>query len=169
MSDLLVYVNKSISCSVIIENFDISLKTFHHDTLDEQVSDVLPPHYKFTRLLNNKCIVIGVKQEAAIKLSQCVLKEETNFAVYLLREQVINLKANEPDLNHAPTKSRDGDQDQVPPQKTKISHQPTLFDMCRPSTATPRPPTPFSAARARKVKLFSEQEVSESTGIQKSY
>lgn len=62
-------------------------------------------------------MVIGVKQEAAIKLSQCVLKEETNFAVYLLREQVINLKANEPDLNHAPTKSRDGDQDQVPPQK----------------------------------------------------
>ena len=97
MLDLLVYVNESISCAVIIENFDIGLKTFRHDTLDEQVSDVLPPHYKFTRLLNNKRIVIGVKQEAAIKLSQCMLKEETNFAVYLLREGVINLKANEPD------------------------------------------------------------------------
>ena len=171
MLDLLVYVNKSISCAVIIENFDISLKTFRHDTLDEQVSDVLPPHYKFSRLLNNKRIVIGVKQEAAIKLSQCVLKEETNFAVYLFREEVINLKANEPDSNHAPTKSRDGDQDQVPPQKkTKISHQPTLFDMCGPSTATPRPsPTPFSAARARKVKIFSEQEINESTDMQKSY
>lgn len=62
-------------------------------------------------------------------------------------------------------------QDQVPPQKkTKISHQLTLFDMCGPSTATPRPsPTPFSAARARKVKIFSEQEVNESTGMQKSY
>ncbi len=88
MSDLLVYVNESISCSVIIENFDIILKTFRHDTLDEQVSDVLPPHYKFTRLLNKQRIVIGVKQEAAIKLSQCVLKEEANFAVYLLREEV---------------------------------------------------------------------------------
>lgn len=96
-----------------------------------------------------------------------LLKEEANFAVYLLREEVTNLKANKPDLN----KSRDGDQDQVPPpKKTKISHQPTLFDMCGPSTATPRPsPTPFSAARARKVKIFSEQEVNESTGMQKSY
>ena len=44
MSDLLVYVNESISSSVIIKNFDITLKTFHHDTLDEQVCDVLPPH-----------------------------------------------------------------------------------------------------------------------------
>lgn len=171
MSDLLVYVNESVSCSVIIENFDISLKTFRHDTLDEQVSDVLPPLYKFTRLLNNQRIVIGVKQEVAIKLSQCVLKEEANFAVYLLREEVVNLKANEPDLNHVQAKSRDGDQDQVPPQKkTKISHQPTLFDMCRPSTATPRPSsTPFSAARAQNVKIFKEQEINESTGMKKLY
>ena len=44
MSDLLVYVNESISSSVIIKNFDITLKTFHRDTLDEQVSVVLPPH-----------------------------------------------------------------------------------------------------------------------------
>lgn len=55
-------------------------------------------------------------------------------------------------------------------KKTKISHQPTRVDMSGPSTATPQPsPTPFSAARARKVNLFSEQEVNESTGIQKSY
>ena len=54
-----------------------------------------------------------------------MLKEETNFAVYLLREEVINLKANEPDLNHAPTKSRDGDQDQVPPQKKNQDQSPT--------------------------------------------
>ena len=100
-----------------------------------------------------------------------MLKEEANFAVYLLREEVVNLKANEPDLNHVQAKSRDGDQDQVPPQKkTKISHQPTLFDMCGPSTATPRPSsTPFSAARARNVKIFKEQEINESTGMKKLY
>ncbi|CAH3138139.1 unnamed protein product [Porites lobata] len=45
--------------------------------------------------------------------------QKTNdiFAVHLFHEEGINLKANEPDLNHVPTKSGDGDQDQVPPRK----------------------------------------------------
>ena len=129
MSDLLVYVNKSILCSVVIENFEVTLEAFRRDTLDEQVSDILPPQYKFTRLLKNQRIVIGIKQEAALKLTQCVEKEEDNFAVHLLQDEMSNLKGNEP------AESNDGDpgdQDQVhdqqvpPRKKGKISRQPTL-------------------------------------------
>ena len=171
MSDLLVYVNESITCSVVMENFKVTLEAFRRDTLDEQVGDVLPPQYKFTRLLKNQRVVIGVKQEAALKLAQCVQKEEDNFAVHLLGEETSNLKGNEP------AESRDGDQgdqdqvQQVPPRKkAKISRQPTLFDLCAPRTSTQQPtPSPFSTARARKVKIFSEQEIDESIGMQKSY
>ena len=173
MSDLIVYVNESILCSVVIENFEVTLEAFRHDTLDEQVSDILPPQYKFTRLLKNQRIVIGVKQEAALKLTQCVQKEEDNFAVHLLQDETSNLKGNEP------SESKDGDpgdQDkvhdqQVPPRKKgKISRQPTLFDLCVPRASTQKPtPSPFSAARTRKVKIFSEQEIDESIGMQKSY
>ena len=171
MSDLLVYVNESITCSVVMENFKVTLEAFRRDTLDEQVGDVLPPQYKFTRLLKNQRVVIGVEQEAALKLAQCVQKEEDNFAVHLLGEETSNLKGNEP------AESRDGDQgdqdqvQQVPPRKkAKISRQPTLFDLCAPRTSTQQPtPSPFSTARARKVKIFSEQEIDESIGMQKSY
>ena len=145
MLDLLVYVNESISCSVTIENLEVTLEAFRCDTLEEQVGDVLPPQYKFTRLLKTQGIAIGVKQEAALKLSQCVQKEEDHFAVYLLREEVSNLKGNEP------AESRDGDQghqdqvQQVPPRKkAKISHQPTLFDLCKPSTTTQQPTLSFN-------------------------
>lgn len=122
MSDLLVYVNENVSCSF-------------------QVSDVLPSHYKFTRLLNNQRIVVGLKQEVALKLSQCMQKTNDIFAVHLFHEEGINLKANEPDLNHVPTKSGDagdGDQDQVPPRKkVRVSRKPTLFDMGAPTRHHP--------------------------------
>ena len=110
MSDLLVYVNKSILCSVVIENFEVTLEAFRHDTLDEQVSDILPPQYKFTRLLKNQRVVIGVKQEAALKLTQCVQKEEDNFAVHLLQDETSNIKGNEPAESRV---GDQGDQDQV--------------------------------------------------------
>ena len=175
MSDLLVYVNENVSCSVIINNLEVTLDTFRREILEDQVSDVLPSHYKFTRLLNNQRIVVGLKQEAALKLSQCMQKTNDIFAVHLFHEEGINLKANEPDLNHVPTKSGDagdGDQDQVPPRKkVRVSRQPTLFDMCAPTTSSPgpQPTSPYSAARARKVKIYSKQEVDECIGMKKSY
>lgn len=136
MSDLLVYVNDNVSCSVITENFDATLDDFRHETLEEQVSDVLPFNFKFTRLLNKQCIVTCLRQDAALKLSQCIQEVDDHFAVYLLRDEENNSKASEPDVNQVPTK--EGDDDQVPARKkAKISSQPTLFDMCEPSTSTP--------------------------------
>ena len=159
MSDLLVYVNDNVSCSVITENFDVTVDNFRLETLEEQVSDVLPFNFKFTRLFDKQRIVIGLRQEAALKLSQCIQKVDDHFAVYLLGDKGNNSKASEPDINQVLTK--EGDDDQVPARKkAQISRQPTLFDMCGPSTSTPRPTSsPYSAARARKVKIFSEQEI----------
>lgn len=174
MSDLLVYVNENVSCSVIIDNLEVTLDTFRREILEDQVSDVLPSHYKFTRLLNNQRIVVGLKQEAALKLSQCVEKTNDIFAVHLFHEEGINLKANEPDVNHVLSKSGDAgddDQDQVTPRKkVRVSRQPTLFDMC-PTTSPPGPQTtsPYSTARARRVKIYSKQEVDECIGMKKSY
>ena len=81
MSDLLVYVNDNVSCSVITENFDVTLDNFRRETLEEQVSDVLPFNFKFTRLFNKQHIVIGLRKEAALKLSQCIQKVDDHFAV----------------------------------------------------------------------------------------
>ena len=75
MSDLLVYVNENVSWSVIIDNLEVMLDTFCWEILEDQVSDVLPSHYKFTKLLSNQHIVFGLKQEAALKLSQCMHKK----------------------------------------------------------------------------------------------
>ena len=172
MSDLLVYVNENVSCSVIIDNLEVTLDTFRREILEDQVSDVLPSHYKFTRLLNNQRIVVGLKQEVALKLSQCMQKTNDIFVVHLFHEEGINLKANKPDLNHVPTKSGDGDQNQVPPRKkVRVSRKPTLFDMCAPTTSSPgpQPTSPYSAARARRVKMYSKQEVDECIGMKKSY
>lgn len=174
MSDLLVYVNENVSCSVIIDNLEVTLDTLRREILEDQVSDVLPSHYKFTRLLNNQRIVVGLKQEVALKLSQCMQKTNDIFAVHLFHEEGINLKANEPDLNHVPTKSGDagdGDQDQVPPRKKSGSVASPHSDMCAPTTSSPgpQPTSPYSAARARRVKIYSKQEVDECIGMKKSY
>lgn len=115
MLDLLVYVNDNVSCSVITENFDVTLDNFRRETLEEQVSDVLPFNFKFTRLFNKQRIVIGLRQEAALKLSQCIQKVDDHFAVYLLGDEGNNSKASEPDVNQVLTK--EGDDDQVPARK----------------------------------------------------
>ena len=64
--------------------------------------------------------------------------------------------------------ARDDDQDQVPPRKkVRASRHRTLFDMCAPtrSSPAPQPTSPYSAARARRVKIYSKQEVDECIGI----
>lgn len=172
MSDLLVYVNETVSCSVIIENFDVTLETFRHEILQTQVDDVLCFPYKFTRVINTKCVVVGLKQERILKLRQCLDHSEES-AVYLVREETVPTAA-ECDVHDLPSTSQDSRQDneQVPPsKKAKISRQPTLVEMYFPSrlTATSSPPQPYSAVKARNIKIFSAREIAQSSGMQKSY
>ena len=84
MLDLLVYVNKTVSCSVIFDTSEVTLETFCHETLDTQVNDVLNIPYKFTRMVNNKCTVVGVKQERIFKLKQCIEESDKGESVCLL-------------------------------------------------------------------------------------
>ena len=60
MTDLLVYVNDNVSCSIIFEDADIMLNRFRHDILNEQVDDILTFPYKFMRNISEKCIVVGL-------------------------------------------------------------------------------------------------------------
>ena len=40
MSDLLVYVKENVSCSVIIDNLEVTLDTFHREILEEHLTAV---------------------------------------------------------------------------------------------------------------------------------
>ena len=86
MSDNLVYnVNESGFCCVISENTDAKLESFRHE-MEAQVDDLLCFPFKFTRLVNGKRVTVGVKQEAFIKLKQCI-DESQEAAIYLIREE----------------------------------------------------------------------------------
>ena len=156
MSHLLVYVNETVSCSVIFGTLEVTLETFRHET-DTQVDDVLNFPYKSNRMVNNTHIVVGLKQERILKLKQCIEEsDEGESAVYLLCEDTNAKVAEEPNVQD-PSSSRDDEQ--VPEaKKAKISRQPTLFDMF-----TPNHPTvasqPSLAARPRKIKIFSATEI----------
>lgn len=162
-----MYVNENVSCSVIFDTLEVTLETFRHETLNTQVDDVLNFPYKFTRMVNNKRVVVGLKQERILKLKQCIEEsDEGESAVYLVCEDTNTKVAEQPNVQE-PSTSRDDEQ--VPPaKKAKISRQPTLFDMFTPNRPTVAS-QPCSAARARKIKIFSATEIEESTGMQKIY
>ena len=63
MSDLLVYVNETVSCSLMFDTSEVTLGMFHHESLDSKVVDVLNFPYKFTRMVDNKRVVVSLKQE----------------------------------------------------------------------------------------------------------
>ena len=174
MSDLLVYVNETASCSVVIENSDVTLHKFRHEILETQVGDVLRFPFKFTRMVNNKRVIVGLKQESILKLGQCMEQSE-EFAVYLIREETISTTTEEPSVQDAPSTSQDTRQDNEhisPIKKAKISRQPTLVEMYHStnrSTATSSPPQPYSAAKARNIKIFSDREIAESSGMTRMY
>ena len=88
MCDILVYVNKSSFCCVIAENTDATLESFRHK-MEAQVDNLLCSPFKFTRLVKSNCVTVGVKQEAFIKLKQCI-DESHEAAIYLIREETKN-------------------------------------------------------------------------------
>ena len=85
MSDILVYVNKRSFCCVIAENTDATLELFRHK-MDAQDDDLLCSPFKFTRLVKGKRVTVGVKQEAFIKLKQC-MEESHEATIYLIWEE----------------------------------------------------------------------------------
>lgn len=170
MSDLLVYVNEAVSCSVIFDNSEVTLDEFRHEILDTQVDDVLAFPYKFTRTIDMNRVVVGLKQEKILKLKQCLEEsDEGRGAVYLVREEMHTKNAEQPKVQEPSLPSTSKDDEPIPPtKKAKVSRQPTLMDMFSPNRLSVSS-EPYSAARARKVKIFSSKEIEDSKRLQKTY
>lgn len=169
MSDILVYVNESSFCCVIAEDIDATLEAFRRE-MEAQVDDLLCFPFKFTRLVNGKRVVVGIKQEVIIKLKQCI-EESHEPAIYLIREET---KTEESAIHVEPSTSQDADREKEdfvspPTKKPKISQQPTLFDLLSPGRSEAKPKQPYSAARARKIKIYSHSEIANSSGMTKVY
>ena len=98
MTDLLIYVDNTASCSVFFNSVerDVTLKTFRRDILMEQVHDVLDFPYKFTRLIRSERVVVRARQESVIKLSQCLLGD-TEPILFLVSEKKDELPEPEPE------------------------------------------------------------------------
>ena len=104
MSDLLVYVNETVSSSVIFDSSEVTLETFRHETLDAQVDDVLNFPYKFNGMVNNKHIVVSLKQERILKLKQCIEEsDKCESAVHLVCEDTNTKVAEEPSVQEPST------------------------------------------------------------------
>ena len=88
MSEILVYVNNVLTCSVdVCDNADHTLESFRKNIVDKQVDDILCYPYKFTRPVNDQRIVVGVKQESVLSASKCI---DHNRGIYLVREETNN-------------------------------------------------------------------------------
>ena len=85
MSEILVYVNDVLTCSVdVCDNADHTLESFCKNIVDKQVDDILCYPYKFTRPVNDQRIVVGIKQESVLSASKCI---DHNRGIYLVREE----------------------------------------------------------------------------------
>ena len=183
MSEILLYVNAELSCSVTVDDEDVTVESFRKNVLDEQVDDILNFPYKFTRLVNNKRLVVGAKQEPGMKITRCFDVSTDEKAIYLVREEVnpsaerssatttTASETNEETSAEEPNmRAENIDVESPAPKRYKISHQPTILDF---ATGHSRPQKAksdlYSAARARKVKIFTESEIEMCTGIQKVY
>ena len=136
MTDLLIYVDNTASCSVFFnsEERDVTLETFRCDILMEQVHDVLDFPYKFTRLIQSERVVVGAKQESVIKLSQCLLGD-TEPILFLVSEKKDELPEPEPEEKDGKEKqqnefveSPESLDDEPPSTIAKASRQSTITE-----------------------------------------
>ena len=138
--------------------------------MEAQVDDLLCFLFKFTRLVNGKRVTVGVLQEAFIKLKECI-DQSHEAAIYLIQEET---KTQESANHVEPTKSQDADREKKdvispPTKKAKISQQPTLIDLLSPGRSEAKPKQTYSAARARKIKIYNHSEIANNSGMTKVY
>ena len=134
-----------------------------------QVDYVLCFPFKFTRLVSGKRVTVGIKQKAVIKLKQCI-KGTDEPAIWLIRDEIKAPGSSDITIEASTSQNADTEKmdfDSPPPKKSKISQQPTLFDLCSPGRSTPK--DPYFAARARKIKIYSQAEIANTTGTNKAY
>ena len=147
-----------VFCCVIAENTDATLESFRHK-MDAQDDDLLCSPFKFTRLVKGKRVTVGVKQEAFIKLKQC-MEESHEATIYLIWEET---KTQESANHVESTTSQGADREKkdvisLPTKKAKNSQQPTLIDLLSPGRSAAKP-KPYSAARITNIKIYSHSEL----------
>ena len=166
-----------------VEDEDVTVESFRKNVLNEQVDDILNFPYKFTRLVNNKCLVVGSKQEPGMKITRCFDIKSDEKAIYRVREEVNpsaegssatattaskiieKTSAEEPSM-----RAENIDLGTPALKKCKISRQPTILDFATGQLCPQKAKSDVcSAARARKVKIFTESDIEMCTGIQKVY
>ena len=125
-----------------VDDEDVTVESFRKNVLVEQVDDILNFPYKFTRLVNNKRLVVGAKQEPGMKITRCFDITTDEKAIYLVREEVNPLaerssattttaasETNEETSAEQPSmRAENIDVESQAPKRYKISHQPTILD-----------------------------------------
>lgn len=171
-----------------VEDEDLTVESFRKNVLNEQVDDIVNFPYKFTRSVNNKRLVVGAKQEAGIKLTRCVESKTDEKAIYIVREEAsplveesattaprasgleITEESGEEKPSPISLRAENTDVESLAPKRSKISRQPTILDFATGQSHQQKVKSDaYSAARARKVKIFTESEIEMCAGIQKEY
>ena len=78
MSEILLYVEEELSCSVTLEEEDLTVESFWKNVLNE-VDDILNFPYKFTRLVNNKRVV---NNKCVVALQTMPHNNDNDFLYY---------------------------------------------------------------------------------------
>ena len=179
MSEILVFVNDTLTCSVICDEADRTLASFRADILDKQVDDILCFPYKFTRPVNDTRIVVGLKQEASCSASRCIDSKTDGKSIFLVREESKPVEINPTEQSASSQETvtegilvvnegKAGNASTIPAKQRNVSRQPSILEFANQRHKLPKP-HPYSAARARKIKIYSKSEIEGSTGLTQVY
>ena len=70
-----------------VDDEDLTVESFRKNVLYEQVDDILNFPCKYIRLVNNKRLVVGAKQEAGMKITRLFDIKTDEKVVHLVREE----------------------------------------------------------------------------------
>ena len=174
-----MFVNDTLTCSVICDEAERTVASFRPDILDKQVDDILCFPYKFTRPVNDTCIVVGLKKEATCGASRCIDAKTDGKSIFLIRKEskAVEINPLEQSASSQETategipvvnEGKAGNASTIPAKQRNVSRQPSILEFANQRHKLPKP-HPYSAARARKIKIYSESEIEESTGLMQVY
>lgn len=169
MSELLVYVDDAVLCSVIFDNPEITLEGLRKEILEDQVDDILCFPYKFTRKINGKCIIVGLKQEKVVKAKVCIETQNEEQSIFLAKD--VPKKVDDAESHDKLQNETDGSSctgvDEPPSKQVKRTQKSLLGYFKGPTKSETQ--DEYASVRERKVKIFTDKEIENSTGMVNTY
>ena len=166
MSDILVFVNESSFCCVIADETDWTLETFRRK-MQAQVDDLLCFPFKFTRLVNGKRLIVLNKKQLSNWNSASRNLTSLQFILFKKKPRPKNPPSL---LSPAHLKMR---QERgfwlATDQKTQDLAPADIVWFTLIGWSEAKPKQPYSAAKARKIKIYSHSEIANSSGMAKVY